>query len=134
MIDAVFDDSTVTVTRVNNDEMAASTPDPLADELLALRQTIQHNFSAADGFGSVVRLNYTDGVRVWFDTGDIIHIRPSGNAPQLRIYAVSDVARRADGIVRLAIREPDGLLRRMERDLASTSGPASASPPGATPA
>ncbi len=134
VIDAVFDDSTVTVTRVNNDEMAASTPDPLADELLALRQTIQHNFSAADGFGSVVRLNYTDGVRVWFDTGDIIHIRPSGNAPQLRIYAVSDVARRADGIVRLAIREPDGLLRRMERDLASTSGPASASPPGATPA
>jgi len=134
VIDAVFDDSTVTVTRVNNDEMAASTPGPLADELLALRQTIQHNFSAADGFGSVVRLNYTDGVRVWFDTGDIIHIRPSGNAPQLRIYAVSDVARRADGIVRLAIREPDGLLRRMERDLARTSSPASASPPGATPA
>jgi phosphomannomutase len=134
VIDAVFDDSTVTVTRVNNDEMAASTPDPLADELLALRQTIQHNFSAADGFGSVVRLNYTDGVRVWFDTGDIIHIRPSGNAPQLRIYAVSEFARRADGIVRLAIREPDGLLRRMERDLARTSSPASASPPGATPA
>ena len=115
VIDAVFDDSTVTVTRVDNDEMAASTPDPLAEELLALRQRIQHSFSAGDGFGSVVRLNYTDGVRVWFDTGDIIHIRSSGNAPQLRIYTVSDVAQRADGIVRLAIREPDGLLRRMER-------------------
>ena len=133
MIDAVFDDSTVTVTRVDNDEMAASSPDPLADELLALRQTIQHNFSAGDGFGSVVRLNYTDGVRIWFDTGDIAHIRPSGNAPQLRIYAVSDVAQRAEGIVRLAIREPDGLLRQMERKLARTRGPASASPPEATP-
>jgi phosphomannomutase len=133
VIDAVFDDSTVTVTRVDNDEMAASAPDPLADELLALRQTIQHNFSAGDGFGSVVRLNYTDGVRVWFDTGDIVHIRPSGNAPQLRVYAVSDVTQRADGMVRLAIREPDGLLRRMEHDLARTGGPTSASPADATP-
>ncbi len=133
VIDAVFDDSTVTVTRVDNDEMATRTPDSLADELLALRQTIQYNFSAEDGFGSVVRLNYTDGVRVWFGTGDIIHIRPSGNAPQLRIYAVSDVAQRADGMVRLAIREPDGLLRRMERNLARTGGPASTSLADATP-
>jgi phosphomannomutase len=91
--------------------------------LLALRQSIQHNFSAADGFGSVIRLNYTDGVRIWFDNGDIAHIRPSGNAPQLRIYVVSDVAQRADDMVRLAIREPDGLFRQMERKLAETGAP-----------
>jgi phosphomannomutase len=133
VIDAVFDDSRVTVTREDNDEMAAGIPDPLTDELLALRQTIQPDFSAEDGFGLVVRLNYTDGVRVWFDTGDIIHIRPSGNAPQLRVYAVSDVAQRADEMVRLAIREPDGLLRRMERNSARTGGPASASPSDAPP-
>jgi phosphomannomutase len=118
VVDVVFDGSTVTVTRVDNDEMAESTTNPPVDELRALQQTVQQNFSAGDGFGSVVRLNYTDGVRVWFGTGDIIHIRPSGNAPQLRIYAVSDVAQRADGMVRLAIREPDGLLRRMEQSLA----------------
>jgi phosphomannomutase len=123
VIDAIYDDSTVTVTRMDNDEMAARTPDPLTNELLALRQSIQHNFSAADGFGSVIRLNYTDGVRIWFDNGDIAHIRPSGNAPQLRIYVVSDVAQRADDMVRLAIREPDGLFRQMERKLAETGAP-----------
>lgn len=72
----------------------------------------------------MVRLNYTDGVRIWFGNGDIVHIRPSGNAPQLRIYAVSDVAQRADGMVRLAIREPGGLLRRMELNLARTGSAA----------
>jgi phosphomannomutase len=123
VIDAVFDVSTVTVTRVRDGRMVTSTGGPLADELLTLRQSIQHNFSAADGFGSVVRLNYTDGVRIWFDNGDIAHIRPSGNAPQLRIYAVSDFAQRADDIVRLAIREPDGLFRRMERNLVRTDAP-----------
>jgi phosphomannomutase len=118
--DTVFEDSLVTVTRVKDGKTETSTRDPLADALRALRQTIQHYFSTAHGFGTVVRLNYTDGVRIWFDNGDIAHIRPSGNAPQLRIYAVSDAAQRADAIVELAIREPDGLFRRMGQDLADS--------------
>jgi len=51
---------------------------------------------------------------VWFANGDIAHVRPSGNAPQLRIYAVADSLQRADQIVALALREPDGILRRLE--------------------
>ena len=47
--------------------------------------------------------------------GDIAHIRPSGDAPQLRIYAVERVEARADRIVDLALDEPDGILRRLER-------------------
>ena len=34
-------------------------------------------------------VDQTDGLRVEFDTGDIIHLRPSGNAPELRCYAES---------------------------------------------
>jgi phosphomannomutase len=37
-----------------------------------------------------VRINVLDGVRVYFHDGDVAHVRPSGNAPQLRIYANSD--------------------------------------------
>ena len=125
VIDAFFDESTGAVTQIDNDKMASGIPDELADELLTIRKTIGGYFAAADGFGSIVRLNYTDGVRVWFDTDDIVHIRPSGNAPQLRIYAVSDVAERADAVVRMAIGDPDGLLRRIERDLVRTGGTAS---------
>jgi len=33
----------------------------------------------------------------------------------LRIYANSDAQSRADEIVQLALREPDGILREMER-------------------
>jgi phosphomannomutase len=46
-------------------------------------------------------------------------MRPSGNAPQLRIYANADSQARADEIVELALRAPDGILRRLERALAS---------------
>ena len=45
-----------------------------------------------------LHVDYTDGVRVLFDNGDVAHVRPSGNADELRIYAVADtqVARRRD--------------------------------------
>ncbi len=40
----------------------------------------------------------TDGLRVHFTGGDIIHLRPSGNAPELRCYTESDTAERAAAI------------------------------------
>ena len=52
-------------------------------------------------------------------------VRPSGNAPQLRIYANSDSQGRADQIVELGLREPDGILRQLAR--AFTQGPVTTS-------
>lgn len=39
-----------------------------------------------EGLGAVVATDQTDGVRLSFDSGQIVHIRPSGNAPELRCY------------------------------------------------
>lgn len=40
-------------------------------------------------------LDTTDGFRAIFDNGDIVHLRPSGNAPELRCYTESDSSERA---------------------------------------
>lgn len=37
--------------------------------------------------GGVVGIDRTDGLRLTFASGDIVHLRPSGNAPELRCYA-----------------------------------------------
>jgi hypothetical protein len=39
-------------------------------------------FTPALGFGEILRINVLDGVRVHFANGDVVHIRPSGNALQ----------------------------------------------------
>jgi phosphomannomutase len=52
---------------------------------------------------------------VYFENGDVAHVRPSGNADELRIYAVADTQERADAIARAGTAEPDGILRRIER-------------------
>ncbi len=50
-------------------------------------------------YGPVVALDVTDGLRLTFASGDIVHLRPSGNAPELRCYAEADNAVRAAELV-----------------------------------
>lgn len=48
--------------------------------------------------GSAVGLDEIDGLRATFESGDIIHLRPSGNAPELRCYTESASSERATWI------------------------------------
>ena len=96
-----------------------STPAPLAasmtQEWQQSKATLQRFFTPALGFDDIARINVLDGARIYFRNGDVAHVRPSGNAPQLRLYANSDSQARADQILELALREPDGILRQLER-------------------
>lgn len=47
------------------------------------------------GFGPLQRLDETDGLRMSFESGEIVHLRASGNAPELRCYAEADTEQRA---------------------------------------
>ena len=76
-------------------------------------------FTPQAGFGTVTRVDCTDGVRIIFSNGDVAHFRPSGNADELRIYAVADTQERADVIAEMGVAEPGGILRKM---LTSLSG------------
>lgn len=80
-----------------------------------IRSSLVEFFSPALGFGDIARLDYTDGVRIYFGNDVVTHIRPSGNADELRIYALADTQTRANEIAALGIAEPNGLLRRLER-------------------
>ena len=40
--------------------------------------------------GEVVSIDETDGYRMEFDSGDIVHLRPSGNAPEFRCYVETE--------------------------------------------
>ena len=46
-------------------------------------------------FGPVASLDSTDGLRITFVSGEIVHLRPSGNAPELRCYNEADSPGRA---------------------------------------
>ena len=83
------------------------------DVWLATKALLEQHFHVDDGFGKVARLDVRDGVRAYFDNDDVVHLRASGNAPQLRVYAIASTQARADAIVAASLGEPDGIVRRM---------------------
>jgi len=49
--------------------------------------------------GQAVETDQTDGLRLFFENGEIVHLRASGNAPELRCYAEAGTQARTEEIV-----------------------------------
>ena len=49
--------------------------------------------------GQIAATSTTDGMRFELSSGDVIHYRPSGNAPELRCYTEAATAERADELL-----------------------------------
>ncbi len=81
----------------------------------AIQKDLAQFFTTALGFADISHVDYTDGVRILFANGEVAHVRPSGNADELRIYAVADTQSRADEIAAMGVAEPAGILRTMEK-------------------
>ncbi len=85
------------------------------DDRAALRRLwsrLELQLGADQGFTAVRTVDTLDGMRITFEAGEVAHVRPSGNAPQLRIYAQADTAARADAVVQFGLAD-DGLLQRL---------------------
>jgi phosphomannomutase len=46
-------------------------------------------------FGKVMSSDTADGLRITVDSDEIVHLRPSGNAPEFRCYTEADTEPRA---------------------------------------
>ena len=56
-------------------------------------------------------VDQTDGLRLHFVDGDIVHLRPSGNAPELRCYAEAATQNDAVSLVQAVLSAVQGLLK-----------------------
>ena len=53
--------------------------------------------------GALDTVDRTDGLRMGFANGEVVHLRPSGNAPELRCYTEADSAARAEALNRAVL-------------------------------
>lgn len=70
----------------------------------ALITKLDTNKAELDGFvaqlgGQVGSVDRTDGLRITLTSGNIIHLRPSGNAPECRFYAEADSKEKASELL-----------------------------------
>lgn len=53
--------------------------------------------------GKMSKMDTTDGLRIIFENNEIIHLRPSGNAPELRCYNEASTMERAEELNQLCL-------------------------------
>jgi mannose-6-phosphate isomerase class I len=115
--EARYEAADVRLTTASGDEDALALDDPRREELAAIRGRIQKHFTAGRGFAEPRWINWLDGVRIGFANNDVAHLRPSGNAPEMRFYALSGTQKRTDAMAALGVSD-EGILRGMQRDAA----------------
>lgn len=112
LLRAVFRGGQISIETVSGEVHSLVTSDPGAVPFLEWRRVMEELFPPEAGFDTVAWANYLDGVRIGFANGDVIHLRPSGNAPEFRVYSNADSPARADAIIRHAIGD-GGVIRRL---------------------
>ena len=86
---------------------------------LAADPALQEQLAAGAGAFGVTAIDTLDGVRLSLDGDEIVHLRASGNAPELRCYAEAGHADRAAAIVKAGL----ATARTMLRDRRDGTGP-----------
>jgi phosphomannomutase len=81
--------------------------DFLAKAALSPRELLEQ---LRQGARQIQSLDQTDGLRIQFVDGDVVHLRPSGNAPELRCYAESTGQAAAQELVQVILNAIKGLL------------------------
>jgi phosphomannomutase len=70
---------------------------------MAADPAARDGFLAAAGLGPAQAVDLTDGLRMTLAGDEIVHLRPSGNAPELRAYAEAADGARAAALVAAAL-------------------------------
>ena len=66
----------------------------------AIAASLRRSVVAVALAGTVLGQDQTDGLRLFLENEEIVHFRPSGNAPELRCYAEAASQPRAEQLVR----------------------------------
>ncbi|MCL4525774.1 MAG: phosphomannomutase [Gammaproteobacteria bacterium] len=69
---------------------------------------VAFNTAFGEVAGAAQDMDLTDGIRVTLASGSIIHLRPSGNAPELRCYTEADSPEQAEAMLRKALQIMNG--------------------------
>lgn len=91
-------------TRFTAADRLQDTPTDLSQALIA---TLRHDADSRAAFLADMQLaekgvDLTDGLRITMVDDTIVHLRPSGNAPELRVYVEADIPERAADLLELA--------------------------------
>ena len=108
--EVIFDGNKVSYITTDGTEKEATSD--LAKEMQYIRTRLMPNVKKIrlQKTATITKINYLDGVRIYLSGGEILHLRPSGNAAQFRVYAEADTKKRVREIIDRATAKDTGML------------------------
>lgn len=92
-------------------------PDVSVDTyMLEAKANLEKFFTKERGFGAISRITYTDGVRIFFENGDIVHFRRSGNEAIFRFYPEASTIERATAMMEMCLIIMPEILKALRSD------------------
>jgi phosphomannomutase len=100
----------------NNDDKGVI-DEKVVEHLIMIRNVLHSYISEIiiEDF-KIKKINFLDGVKIYLDNEEIIHLRPSGNAAQFRIYIESPDEERAVKLVESSVIGNSGMLVKFIND------------------
>lgn len=71
----------------------------IQNEAKMIKTNLELYFNAKLGYQPIKSINYIDGIRICFFNNDVVHLRPSSNSSEFRLYVTTDTAERAHQIL-----------------------------------
>jgi phosphomannomutase len=93
-----------------SDRLEQVPPERMAAFLAGLRESSRAAAFFAPA-GEIAAVSDLDGLRFVFRSGDVLHYRASGNAPELRCYSEAATAARADELLAWALGAAEEAVR-----------------------
>jgi phosphomannomutase len=82
---------------------------------LPAMQRLADSVFGSTSLGAVDTMDTTDGLRLVFQSREVVHLRPSGNAPQFRVYTTADTQDRADELAGQATAADGFIIKLLEQ-------------------
>ncbi len=103
-------------TEISKAKLAEIREQKLGEKLFGAFTAVPSKFAKPDAAGNmpapfqgkIVAIDETDGYRMEFDSGDIVHLRPSGNAPEFRCYVETEAKDRSEALLAACMKVMEG--------------------------
>jgi phosphomannomutase len=104
----------VLITRKDGAEEILKNDSDFGREWQSLKNNLEEKYLLPSGIAKISYFIYTDGMRIGTENKEIIHLRESNNAPELRCYAVADSLERAKELVQTVLTK---IVPQLKNDL-----------------
>ncbi len=93
----------IIVVRIDGSAEKVKNDSSFGKEWQEKKKTFEEKYFIPNGIAKIISFNYVEGLRIMTENKEVVHLRESSNAPEMRCYAAADSNARAVELVHIVL-------------------------------